>query len=112
MEQSDSPRGARIIKGTANVAFPPIAGSRLSNFGKVHRDRISDDVAGGHRTLGSARRRRFLLGGHKRLALTDGKLLKTPGLSLGADGWTLQPEGNKTALDDVGLVLGYRAGVQ
>ena len=53
---------------------------------------------------------RFLLGGDKRLALTDGKPLKTPGLSLGASGWTLQLEGDKTALDDVGLVLSYRAG--
>jgi hypothetical protein len=53
---------------------------------------------------------RFLLGGDKRLALTDGKPLKTPGLSLGANGWTLRLEGDKTALDDVGLVLSYRAG--
>jgi hypothetical protein len=52
---------------------------------------------------------RFLLGGDKRLALTDGKLLNTPGLSLGADGWTLQLEGDKTALNDVALVLAYRA---
>jgi len=38
-------------------------------------------------------------------------LLKTPGLSLGAGGWTLQLEGDKTALNDVSLVLTYRAGV-
>jgi hypothetical protein len=47
---------------------------------------------------------RFLVGGDRRPALTDGKLLTTPRLSLGANGWTLQPEGDKTALDDVGLV--------
>jgi hypothetical protein len=47
----------------------------------------------------------------RRLALTDGKLLRTPGLSLGPAGWTLQIEGDKTALNDIGLVLTYRAGV-
>jgi hypothetical protein len=51
----------------------------------------------------------FLLGGDKRLALTDGKLLKTPGLSVGPNGWILQLEGDKTALNDIGLVLAYRA---
>jgi hypothetical protein len=55
---------------------------------------------------------RFLLGGDKQLALTDGKLLKTPGLSLNGDGWLLQVEGDKTALTDVGLVLAYRAGAR
>jgi hypothetical protein len=40
---------------------------------------------------------------------TDGKLLRTPGLSLAAGGWTPQLEGDKTALNDVGLVLAYRA---
>jgi hypothetical protein len=54
---------------------------------------------------------RFLLGSDKRLALTDGKLLKTPGLSLGPNGWTLQLEGDKAAVTDIGLVLAYRAGV-
>jgi len=54
---------------------------------------------------------RFPVGGDRRPALTDGKLLTTPRLSLGANGWTLQPEGDKTALDDVGLVPAYRAGV-
>ena len=52
---------------------------------------------------------RFLLGGDKRLALTDGKLLRTPGLSLTANGWLLHLEGDKTALNDLGLVLTYRA---
>jgi hypothetical protein len=54
---------------------------------------------------------RFLVGGDRRMALSDGKLLKTPGLSLGGNGWALQLEGDKTALDDVALVLAYRAGV-
>ena len=53
---------------------------------------------------------RFLLGGDRRLALTDGKLLRTPGLSLAAGGWNLQLEGDKSALENVRLVLTYRAG--
>jgi hypothetical protein len=53
---------------------------------------------------------RFLLAGDKGLAMADGKLLRTPGLSLGANGWTLQLEGDKAALDDIALVLTYRAG--
>jgi hypothetical protein len=52
---------------------------------------------------------RFLLGSDKRLALTDGTLVRTPGLSLGANGWILRLEGDKTALNDLGLVLTYRA---
>ncbi|MEV6304895.1 hemopexin repeat-containing protein [Actinoplanes sp. NPDC051861] len=51
----------------------------------------------------------FLLGGDKRLALADGKLLRTPGLTLGAGGWRLQLEGDKSALDNLGLMLTYRA---
>jgi hypothetical protein len=53
---------------------------------------------------------RFLVGGDKRLALTDGTLIRTPGLSLGTNGWALQLDGDKSALNDVGLVLTYRAG--
>ncbi|GAA5179464.1 hypothetical protein GCM10023322_09510 [Rugosimonospora acidiphila] len=53
---------------------------------------------------------RFQLGGDARLALADGKLLTTPGLVLGAAGWTLRLDGDKSALNDVGLVLTYRAG--
>jgi hypothetical protein len=55
---------------------------------------------------------RFLLNGDKSLALTDGKLLRTPGLSVGGPGTVLVLEGDKTALTSVGLVLAYRAGVQ
>jgi hypothetical protein len=62
--------------------------------------------------LGNGSTVRFLLGGDKRLALTDGKLLQTPGLSVGGPGWSLVLEGDKRALTDVGLVLAYRAGVQ
>jgi hypothetical protein len=55
---------------------------------------------------------RFLLNGDKSLALTDGKLLRTPGLSVGGPGTVLVLEGDKTELTSVGLVLAYRAGVQ
>ncbi|HEY3608789.1 MAG TPA: hemopexin repeat-containing protein [Pseudonocardiaceae bacterium] len=53
---------------------------------------------------------RFLLNGDKRLALDDGKLLRTPGLSTG--GWTLLFEGDKAILTDLGLILTYRAGAR
>jgi hypothetical protein len=39
-------------------------------------------------------------------------MLRTPGLSLGGPGVALAIEGDKAALDDVGLVLAYRAGPQ
>ncbi|GIE94609.1 hemopexin repeat-containing protein [Paractinoplanes rishiriensis] len=54
---------------------------------------------------------RFLLDGDRQTALPDGKLLRTSGLALGANGLTLQLDGDKTALSGVGLVLTYRAGV-
>ncbi|MEV1238908.1 hemopexin repeat-containing protein [Nonomuraea sp. NPDC049750] len=55
---------------------------------------------------------RFLLNGDKRLALADGKLLRTPGLSVGGNPWVLVLEGDKAALTNLGLVLTYRASVQ
>jgi hypothetical protein len=55
---------------------------------------------------------RFLLNGDKQLALADGRLLPTPGLSVGGPGWRLVLEGDKSALTNVGLVLTYRAGVR
>lgn len=51
---------------------------------------------------------RFLLNGDKRLALNDGKLLRTLGLSVGGPGWLLVPEGDASALTTIGLVLVYR----
>jgi hypothetical protein len=55
---------------------------------------------------------RFLLNGDRRLALTDGKLLATPGLSVGGPDWALVLEGDRSALTNIGLVLTYRASVQ
>jgi hypothetical protein len=55
---------------------------------------------------------RFLLNGDKRLALADRKPLTTPGLSVGGPDMLLVLDGDKSALTTVGLVLGYRAGVQ
>ncbi|MGH9903847.1 MAG: hypothetical protein ACRD68_18715, partial [Pyrinomonadaceae bacterium] len=55
---------------------------------------------------------RFLLNGDKRLALTDGKMLQTPGLSVGGAAWVLVLQGDKTTLTTIGLVLAYRAGAQ
>ncbi|WP_214318508.1 hemopexin repeat-containing protein [Nonomuraea sediminis] len=52
---------------------------------------------------------RFLLNGDRRLTLTDGKLLATPGLSVGGQPWILVPDGDTAALTGVGLVLTYRA---
>jgi hypothetical protein len=53
---------------------------------------------------------RFLLNGDQHLALDDGKLLRTPGLTAG--GWTLICEGDKNVLTNLGLILTYRAGAQ
>ncbi|GGK95923.1 hypothetical protein Sme01_31310 [Sphaerisporangium melleum] len=50
---------------------------------------------------------RFLLNGESRLALNDGKLLATPGLSVGT--WDLVFDGDKSALQGVSLILSYRA---
>jgi hypothetical protein len=50
---------------------------------------------------------RFLLNGDRRLALDDGKQLRTPGLAAG--GWTLAFEGDRAALAGLGLVVSYRA---
>ena len=46
MQQSDSPRGAWIAKGTGNVAFPADGPDRGSDFGKVCRDRMLGYRAG------------------------------------------------------------------
>ncbi|WP_419993240.1 hemopexin repeat-containing protein [Streptomyces boninensis] len=55
---------------------------------------------------------RFLLGGDERLGLTDGTLLRTPGLSIGAQALTLVLDGDRQALSNLGLILAYRAGAQ
>ncbi|TDV57265.1 hemopexin repeat-containing protein [Actinophytocola oryzae] len=52
----------------------------------------------------------FLLNGDKRLALADGTLLRTPGLTTG--GWTLVFSGDKSVLTNLGLVITYRASVR
>jgi hypothetical protein len=57
----------------------------------------------------------FVLDGEPRVALTDGKLVPTPGLTVGDNGestWTFQLDGDKQALTNLGLVLTYQAGVQ
>ncbi|NUT41666.1 MAG: hypothetical protein HOV86_16940 [Thermoactinospora sp.] len=50
---------------------------------------------------------RFLLHGEARLALTEGKLLPTPGLAAGT--WDLVYEGDRSTLEGVKLILAYRA---
>ncbi|MGW4963484.1 Tc toxin subunit A-related protein [Nonomuraea sp. NPDC004186] len=50
---------------------------------------------------------RFLLNGERRLTLNEGKLLPTPGLTAGT--WRLVLEGDKSALEGLGLILSYRA---
>ncbi|MFI6323641.1 hemopexin repeat-containing protein [Nonomuraea sp. NPDC050556] len=55
---------------------------------------------------------RFLLNGDQRLALNDGKLLRTPGLNVGGAPWNLVLEGDRSVLTTVGLVVAYRAGVR
>ncbi|GAA1608110.1 hypothetical protein GCM10009733_000270 [Nonomuraea maheshkhaliensis] len=52
---------------------------------------------------------RFLLDGDGQLALDDGVLLATAGLSAGGAAWSLRFEGDKAALTGFGLVLTYRA---
>jgi hypothetical protein len=53
---------------------------------------------------------RFLLNGNRRLALDNGKLLRTPGLSIG--NWKLTFEGDPNVLGNLGLILTYRASAQ
>ncbi|MEV0620282.1 hemopexin repeat-containing protein [Nonomuraea sp. NPDC050404] len=50
---------------------------------------------------------RLLIDGDEGLALADGKPLRTPGLRVGP--LTLVADGDPTALDNVGLVISYRA---
>lgn len=51
----------------------------------------------------------LLLNGDRRLALTEGKLLKTPGLNVGGPPWTFVAEGDTSSLAAVGLIVAYRA---
>ncbi|WP_327085047.1 hemopexin repeat-containing protein [Nonomuraea sp. NBC_01738] len=52
---------------------------------------------------------RFLLNGDRRLPLDDGKLLRTPGLTAGGQGWELVLDsGDRDTLTTIGLVLAYR----
>ncbi len=58
---------------------------------------------------------RFVLNGDKKFTLADGKLLPTPGIGIsgnGAPGWALAIDGEKDALQNIGLVLTYKASVQ
>ncbi|GIH92343.1 hypothetical protein Psi01_29730 [Planobispora siamensis] len=55
---------------------------------------------------------RLLLNGDQRLALDEGRLLRTPGLNVGGPPWRLLLEGDRSALTTIGLVLAYRAGVK
>jgi hypothetical protein len=89
---------ALVLPFSADM-FPDMSGRQITGIYAKYR------LANG----GAAR---LLLNGDKRLALADGKMLRTPGLSLGGPGVALAIEGDKAALDDVGLVLAYRAGPQ
>ncbi|GAA0398106.1 hypothetical protein Acor_34780 [Acrocarpospora corrugata] len=60
-------------------------------------------------TLAEGGTARFLLNGDQRLALDEGKLLRTPGLNVGGAPWSLVLEGDREALLNVGLILNYRA---
>jgi hypothetical protein len=55
---------------------------------------------------------RLLLNGDRQLALNEGKLLPTPGLTVGGAAWPLVADGDKAAFTGVGLVLTYRATVR
>ncbi|MFC5823067.1 hemopexin repeat-containing protein [Nonomuraea insulae] len=52
---------------------------------------------------------RFLLNGDQRLALEEGTVVRTPGLSVGAMPLTLVADGDRAALVNAGLILAYRA---
>ncbi|WP_344879233.1 hemopexin repeat-containing protein [Nonomuraea antimicrobica] len=52
---------------------------------------------------------RLLLNGDRRLALEQGTVVRTPGLSVGVTPLTLVADGDRTALVNVGLILTYRA---
>ncbi|WP_439657618.1 hemopexin repeat-containing protein [Lentzea sp. HUAS TT2] len=67
-------------------------------------------ITGVHATYGlaTATPARFLLNGDTRLALDNGQLLNTPGLTTGD--WTLVHEGGPVT--GLGLILTYRAGAQ
>jgi hypothetical protein len=51
----------------------------------------------------------FLLNGDPKLALTAGRIVSTPGLTVGARDWRLTPEGDPNDLSGLILVLLYRA---
>ena len=87
-----------VLPFTAEM-FPGISGRQVTGIYATYQ--VAEPTAA-----------RFLLNGDKQLALADGRLLRTPGLSVGGPGWSLVFEGDKTALTNVGLVLAYRAGAQ
>ncbi|QFG22230.1 hemopexin repeat-containing protein [Actinomadura sp. WMMB 499] len=55
---------------------------------------------------------RFSINGEPRLTLADGELLRVPGLSVGGPKWPLVLNGDKGTVNNLGLVLTYRAGAQ
>ncbi|MBT2233166.1 hemopexin repeat-containing protein [Nonomuraea sp. NEAU-A123] len=89
----------RLVLSFTQDRFPAMSGRQITGIFPRY------ELAGN----GSVR---FLLNGDKRLALNDGKLLRTVGLNVGGNPWTLVLEGDKTALTDLGLVLTYRASAQ
>jgi hypothetical protein len=55
----------------------------------------------------------MVLNDDKDLTLKDGAFLPTSGLSIGGQGaeWTLALNGNKQIVQNIGLVVGYKASV-
>jgi hypothetical protein len=73
------------------------------------------DITGIYPTYDAARgAAQLVLGGERPVALDAGRMLPTPGLRVGTNGdagWAFSVEGDKDALQNVGLVLTYKAGV-
>ncbi|NUR90360.1 MAG: hypothetical protein HOY71_40315, partial [Nonomuraea sp.] len=69
---------------------------------------IGRQITGVYASYAPGTSARLLLNGDRRLALNDGKLLATPGLTVGGAGWPLVVDGDKASLTGVGLVLTYR----
>jgi hypothetical protein len=52
---------------------------------------------------------RLLLNGDPNLALTNGRIVSTPGLTVGARDWTLTAQGDPSAMSGLTLIVLYRA---
>ena len=93
---------ASFVEGESTQLYLPITPDHLPGM-------VGRQITGVYARyeLAWAGEARFLLNGDKSLALEDGRLLRTPGLTV--DGWTLLFEGDKSVLANLGLILTYRA---